>query len=98
MNPLNNSFQNCKLVQNRLKRYRQIPTQNEHVYAICCRPEIADDVISGENVKTVDGYAVLNFEVASLSSFLKNISWRRRRRTSTIVGIKRKANAFSLKN
>ena len=44
-------------------------TQNEHVYAICCRPEVAGDVISGENAKTVEGYAVLNFEVASLCSF-----------------------------
>ena len=44
-------------------------TQNGHVYAICCRPEIDGDVISGENVKTIEGYAVLNFEVASFSSF-----------------------------
>ena len=43
--------------------------QNEHVYAICCRPELAGVVISGENVKTVEGYAMLNFEVASFSSF-----------------------------
>ena len=27
-------------------------TQNEHVYAICCRPEGADDVISSENLNT----------------------------------------------
>ena len=45
-------------------------TQNEHVYVICCRPKVAGDVISGEDVKTVDGSAVLNFEVASLSSFM----------------------------
>ena len=44
-------------------------TQNEHVYAICCQPEVAGDVISGENVKAVEGYAVLNFEVASFSFF-----------------------------
>ena len=53
-------------------------TQNEHVYAICCRPEVAGDVISSENVKTIEGYAVLNFEVASSYSFRdikKNISW-----------------------
>ena len=43
--------------------------KSEHVYAICCRPGVAGDVISGENVKTIDGYAVLNFEVASFSSF-----------------------------
>ena len=46
--------------------------QIEHVYAICCRPEVAGDVISGENVKTVDGYAVLNFEAASVSSLGEN--------------------------
>ena len=45
-------------------------TQNEHVYEICCRLEVADDVISGENVKTVEGQAVLNFEVASLVCLL----------------------------
>ena len=43
--------------------------QNEHVYAICCRSEVAGDVISGETVKTTEGYAVLNFEVASFSNF-----------------------------
>ena len=43
-------------------------TQNEHVYAICCRPEVACDVISGGNVKTIEGYAVLNFEVVSFST------------------------------
>ena len=48
-------------------------TQNEHVYAIGCRLEVADDVISGENVETIKGYAVLNFEVASfvVSEILK---------------------------
>ena len=39
-------------------------TQNEHVYAICCQSEVVGDVISGENVKTIEGYAVLNLEVA----------------------------------
>ena len=37
-------------------------TQHERVYAICCRPEVAGDVISGENVKTIERYALLNFE------------------------------------
>ena len=36
---------------------------------IYCRPEVAGDIISGENVKTIKGYAVLNFEAASFSSF-----------------------------
>ena len=44
-------------------------TQNEHVYAICCRLEVAGDVISGENVKTNEGYTVLNFEIDSVRSF-----------------------------
>ena len=34
-----------------------------------CWPEVAGYVISAENVKTIEGYATLNFEVASLSSF-----------------------------
>ena len=47
-------------------------TKNERVYAICCRPEVASNVISGENVKNIEGYAVLNFLAASLSSFREN--------------------------
>ena len=42
-------------------------TQNEQVYAICCLPEAAGDGISSENVKTIQGYAVLNFEAAIVS-------------------------------
>ena len=44
-------------------------TQNEHVYAICCRPEEGGDVILGQHVKTLEGYIVVNFEVASSRSF-----------------------------
>ena len=43
--------------------------QNGHVHVICCRREVADDVISGENEKTVEGCGALNFEVASFSGF-----------------------------
>ena len=43
--------------------------QNQHVYAICCRPEVVNDVISCRNVKTLDDYVVLNFEVASSKTF-----------------------------
>ena len=39
-------------------------TQNEHVYAICCQPEVAGDVISGQNVETTEGYVVLNLVVS----------------------------------
>ena len=72
MRPLNHSFQNCNPFQNWLNRYREIVTQydkNEHPYAICCRLEVAGDVICGANVKTIEVYAVLNFAVASFSSF-----------------------------
>ena len=47
-------------------------TQNEHVYAICCRPEVVGDVISSENVKTIEGYALLHFKAAIISSFQEN--------------------------
>ena len=47
-------------------------TQNEDVFAICCRPEVAGDVVSGESVKTIDGYVVLNFEDASVGNFRAN--------------------------
>ena len=66
--------------------------KNEHVCAICCRPEVAGNVVSGENVKTDEVYAELNFEVASFSSFrdippkshFVTTRWRRRR-TLTIA-------------
>ena len=44
-------------------------THNEDVYVICWRPEVAGDVISSGNVKTFEGYAVLNFEIASIVEF-----------------------------
>ena len=47
-------------------------TQNKDVYAICCGPEVAGDVISGGNVKTIEGYTVLNVETASIRSFREN--------------------------
>ena len=47
-------------------------TQNEHVYAICYRLEVAGDVISAENVNTIDGYAVLNITAASVSISREN--------------------------
>ena len=31
--------------------------------------EVAGDVISSQNVKTIEGYVVVNFEVTSCSSF-----------------------------
>ena len=47
-------------------------TQNEHVYAIWGRPEVAGDVVSGVNVQTMEGYAVLIFAAPSMSSFRGN--------------------------
>ena len=47
-------------------------TQTEHIDAICCRPKVVGDVLSSENVNTIEGYAVLNFEAASISSFQEN--------------------------
>ena len=47
-------------------------TQNEHIYAMFCRPEAAGDVISGGNVRTIEGYVVLNFETARVISFREN--------------------------
>ena len=44
-------------------------TQKEHVYAICYRPQVAGDVISDGNVKTIVRYIMLNIEVASFSTF-----------------------------
>ena len=44
-------------------------TQDEHVCVICCRSKVDCYVISGQNVKTVLGYIVVNVEVASSSSF-----------------------------
>ena len=42
---------------------------NDHVYAIYCQPEVDDNVISGGNVKIIEGYIVVNFEAASSRSF-----------------------------
>ena len=39
-------------------------TQTLHVYAICSEPDVAGDVISSENVKTIRGYLLVYFEIA----------------------------------
>ena len=44
-------------------------TKNEHVYAICCPPEVGDDIISGRNVKTAERYDVAHLELASSGTF-----------------------------
>ena len=66
-------------------------TKNEHVFVICCLPGVTGDIISGRNVKTVEGYVLVNFGVASSSNFQdtqQNKSSRgsdKRRGTSTIA-------------
>ena len=75
MKHMNHSFQNCKLFQNRVNHYREIAKRTQpkmNVYAICCWPEVASDVVSGGNVKTTKGYALLNFEAAWFSNFREN--------------------------
>ena len=72
MKHLNHSIQNCKSFQNRLNHYREIATrttQNEQIYAIYCRPEIAGDVIAGENLNTMERYVALKFDCVSFSCF-----------------------------
>ena len=45
-------------------------TQNEHVYAICCRLEVPCDVISTENEKTVTDYFL--FAVIEVQETVEN--------------------------
>ena len=62
----------CHSLQNFLafsKSVESLSTDNEYVYAICCRREKGNDVIYDRNVKAILGYIVVNFEVASSSSF-----------------------------
>ena len=44
-------------------------TQSGKVCANCCRPEVDCDVIVYRNVKTIEGYVVVNVEVASSNCF-----------------------------
>ena len=44
-------------------------TQNGHVCAICYRPNVYCDVISGQNIRTTLGYVAVNFEDASFTTF-----------------------------
>ena len=66
MTPLKYSFQSCKHFWNRLNRYPEIVTPNKHIYALCCRPEVAGVLISGENVQTIECFAVLHVEMLKL--------------------------------
>ena len=77
-------------------------TQNEQVYAICYQPGADGDVISGRNVKTVTGYAAVDFEVTSSSSFrliyLKQYPFVTAAKTDIDHSCKRKRFRVSLKN
>ena len=77
MKPLKHSFKNCNFfiesVEPLSRNRHQNMTQNEHVYAIWCRPEVAGDVIYGEKCKECRGlYALLHFEAATISTFTEN--------------------------
>ena len=69
----NHAFQNCKPFLNWSNHYREIVTQtwppNEQVYSIWCRPEVDGDVISSQCEESIEGYVVVNFEVACSSNF-----------------------------
>ena len=52
-----------------IEKSRPEHAPNLHVCTICCRPEIVYDVISDRNVKTIERYHSVNFEVASSNSF-----------------------------
>ena len=78
-------------------------TQNLHVCMICFRPEEVYVVISGLNVKTIEGYLVVCFEVASSNSspdIKKIISFMTAEAATTEIddSIKRKCFRVSLKN
>ena len=64
MTHMKHPFQNCEPFQKRLNM-----TQNEHVYAICYRPEVAGDAISRRTVEIIEGLWSAKFQVASSSSF-----------------------------
>ena len=71
----------------------------------CYRPEVADDDISGGNVKIIEGYALLNLEVASSTIFryiTKNhfvtVAVEAARAADIVDSVKRKHIRASLKN
>ena len=47
-------------------------TESPNIIAICGRPKVAEDVISGGDVKTCAAYCGVNFAIASWSSFRVN--------------------------
>ena len=43
-----------------------------HAYSICCQPEAAGVIVLGCDVKAVEGYVMVNFELATCSIFRDN--------------------------
>ena len=79
--------------------------QYGHVHAICCRPEVTDDVISGQDVETFLHFIYVNLLVASLSSFQEKIEIshlimlkQRRVHLSPLITIKKKKMSDGLQN
>ena len=75
------TFSKFQPFRNRLNRYREIATRRwPKMDAICCRREVVDGVISGLNVKIIEVYVVINFDVATLVIFLdfpkRSFLWR----------------------
>ena len=107
MKPLNHGFQRCKtlseLVEPVSRNGDPNVTQNLHVCTICCRPEADYNVVSGRNIKIIEGYLVVNFEVAISNSF-RDIFKKSLRDSSEAAeadiedSIKRKRIRVSLKN
>ena len=67
--------------------------------AICYRLEVDCDVISGQNVKTIEGYVAVNVEVASSNSFRDSkiiISRWQRQQTMTLALCGTVTLAFSI--
>ena len=69
LNALSKTVNRFEMVEPLCRNRDPNMTQNEHVCVIGRRPEVDDDVISGQNVTTIKGYIAVDFEVASKSSF-----------------------------
>ena len=76
-------------------------TQNLHVCTICFRLKVVYGVVSGRNVKTIEGYLVANFEVSlalTVSEILKKNHFVTAAEANIDDSIKRKRIRVSLKN
>ena len=62
--------------------------QNEHIYAICYRPETVDDVISGRNAKTIEGSVVVKLSLRGHLKIIMPFSWWEQREQVTLTNEK----------